>query len=172
MKKAPRRLLVSCYGNLSRGDDGLGPRFADALLERAPEITVEVGYQLALEDAATIADYDIVVFVDAAIDATEGFYLRRIQAEPKTGFSSHSVRPGHLLALSEQLFDARPEAFALGIGGIAFGDFAEQLSETATRNLSAALDHFLAWYERSFCSQPDTQLSAQHLERGVWALGA
>ena len=67
-------VLIIGYGNPGRLDDGLGPALAEIMEEkRLPGLTVDANYQLAVEDAAQVAQYDVVVFADAAI-AGDGPY--------------------------------------------------------------------------------------------------
>ena len=54
-------ILVYGYGNPGRGDDGLGPAFVEALeLLGATDLDCESDYQLAIEDAASLAKYDVL----------------------------------------------------------------------------------------------------------------
>ena len=139
-----RRVLVLCYGNPGRLDDGLGPAFGEAL-ERAavPGITVDIDYQLTVEDAALAAEHDVVVFADAAVRGRTPFFFDRVVPRASLGFSSHGAEPEALLALAGALKGAPPEGFALGIRGYEFDEFGETLSPGAATNLDAALQCML-----------------------------
>ena len=143
MANPGRTVLVIGYGNPGRLDDGLGPAFAAAFEKLdLPGVTVESAYQLAVEDSRTLADHDVVVFVDASLTAPELFSFEHV--EPKAGgsFSSHIVEPGGVVALAQQLYKAKMEAYALGIRGHVFDGFGETLSEQAQANMAAALAFF------------------------------
>ena len=144
MSSTRNRVLIICYGNPGRLDDGLGAAFA-AKLEDAvpPNVTIDVDYQLTVEDAAAVAENDVVVFVDAAVTGPEPFFFREVNSLPAISFSSHSVDPENLLALAEELFSATTKGYALGIRGYEFNEFGEVLSPRAKENLSAALEYFL-----------------------------
>lgn len=141
MSKSGGKILLLCYGNPGRRDDGLGAAFAAAMEEEVPPgATVEVDYQLTVEDAAAVAECDVVVFVDAAVRGEEPFFFRRVAPGPAFTFSSHSAAPEQVLGLAEEFFGARPEGYALGIRGYEFDAFGEQLSPGARQNLDAALE--------------------------------
>lgn len=138
-KTAP--VLVIGYGNPGRGDDGLGPAFAESLEELNIEgVRVEASYQLTVEDAAALAVHEVVLFVDAAMEGPEPFRLERIRPRFSAGFSTHHIDPPALLAMARELFGATAEAYVLAIRGYEFDDFGEALSEHATANLGAALE--------------------------------
>jgi len=67
------KVLILGIGNPGRGDDGLGPALIERLQQNSParsnllnaERVCEFRYQLNVEDALTIKDYDAVVFTDA-----------------------------------------------------------------------------------------------------------
>ncbi|KAB2969316.1 MAG: hydrogenase maturation protease [Thermoanaerobaculia bacterium] len=135
-----RRTLILAWGNPGRRDDGLGPALAAAVgaLE-LPGVTVESGYQLQVEDAAEVARYERVLFVDADRGGAGPFRVRSLEAAPGgLGFSTHSVAPGQLLALCRDLFGSEPEAWLLGIRGYDFDEFGEGLSDRACANLASA----------------------------------
>jgi len=133
--------LVIGWGNPGRMDDGLGPAFIAAVSETPlPDVVLDSDYQLTMEDAAEVARYDRVLFVDADRRGPAPFSLRKL--EPSTdaaSFSTHSVAPGAVLALARDLFDARPEAWILGIRGYEFDRFGEGLSPRAGANLARAV---------------------------------
>ena len=138
---APKMMLVG-YGNPGRLDDGLGPALARAVEAMdLPGLTVEADYQLTVEDAARVAEHDIVVFADADTSGAEPFAVRRIRAaeSDRVSFSTHSIRPEGVLALARTLFDAEPEAYLMGIRGYEFNAFGEGLSDAARANLGRAI---------------------------------
>ena len=133
------RILVFGYGNPARGDDGLGPAVAEYFESLALDsVTVDADYQLTVEDAAQVAEHDITVFVDAAIDGPEPYSLSRVSPEEGGSFSSHSVTPGQVTGLAESLFDATGDIYIMGIRGYAFEMFTEQLTDQASDNLRLA----------------------------------
>jgi hydrogenase maturation protease len=144
MNEREGRILVIGYGNPGRHDDGLGPAFASAVEKLALEnVTVEADYQLTLEDAATIAEHDVVVFVDATTSGPEPFSFRRIQPNLTLSFSSHSIQPASVLALAHELFGAETEGYLLGIRGYELDGLGERLSRKAQSNMEMALGFLL-----------------------------
>lgn len=134
------KVLLIGFGNPGRRDDGLGPALAEAV-ERLDiaHVTVEADYQLTVEDAAMVAEHDVVVFADADTTGPEPFGFQRIEPVRAIGFSSHSVRPQALLALAADLFSKSVPGYLLGIRGYAFNEYAERLSDKAKFNLEAAI---------------------------------
>ncbi|MDT8436274.1 MAG: hydrogenase maturation protease [Gemmatimonadota bacterium] len=147
---AGKRVLVLGWGNPGRRDDGLGPAFVERVrgLE-LPGVESESAYQLQVEHAGSVAEADVVVFVDADISAPAPFRARRLEPEGHPAFSTHALSPGSVLALAGELFDARPEAVLVGVRGYEFDGFGEGLSEGATANLAAAAAWFAGEIEAS-----------------------
>ena len=80
---SPATVLVIGYGNPGRLDDGLGPALAEALAAlELPGVTVEANYQLTVEDAAAVAEHDVVVFADASVNGPEPYSFQPV--EPKS----------------------------------------------------------------------------------------
>ena len=144
-----RRILVIGFGNPARGDDGLGPALAARLEALAPDgVTVESDYQLTIEDAATVADHDIVVFADAARDAGDApFYFHELTPSHDTGGSTHSLSPGQVLAIAHACFGKTPRAYLLGMRAFRLDVFAERLSLEAREVLERALEHLVGFIE-------------------------
>ncbi len=144
MLRAPR-VLVMGYGNPGRQDDGLGPAAAAAIEALAwPAVTTSDNYQLVIEDVATIAEHDIVWFVDAARDGPVPYEVRPLSPLFDVGFTSHLVKPETLLAMTEQYYGRSPDAYLLGIRGYEFS-FCEGLTPMAQANLCRAVTLLQAW---------------------------
>ena len=139
------RVLVLCYGNPGRLDDGLGPALG-AELEQAdlPEnVTVDIDYQLTVEDAAEAAAHDVVIFADAAVAGPEPFAFGPLAPGDPESFSTHAVTAEAVLALAGKLFGKIPDGYALAIRGYEFNEFGERLSERASENLERAREFLL-----------------------------
>jgi hydrogenase maturation protease len=135
-----RKVLVIGYGNPGRLDDGLGPALAEMLARRSlPGVTVDADYQLTVEDAAAVAEHDVVVFADAAVSGTAPFWVRRVMPAARWSFSTHSVEPESVLGMAREMFGATTCGYALGIRGYAFDEFGEALTPQAKANLEAAV---------------------------------
>jgi hydrogenase maturation protease len=135
--------LILGWGNPGRGDDGLGPALTELLGERLRgDVRVESDYQLQVEDASECASHRRVIFVDADRAGPAPFSCHRLAAaDSGFSFSSHSVSPGGLLAITRELFGREPEAWLVGVRGYDFDEFHEGLSRRARANLAAAADY-------------------------------
>jgi hydrogenase maturation protease len=139
----PKFLLIG-YGNPGRLDDGLGPALAAAIENLdLPGVTVDSDYQLTVEDAALVAEHEIVIFADASVDSDEPFFFKPIIPKSTLSFSSHSVEPDALMALAIDLFGATSKGYALGIRGYEFDEFEENLTPQAQENLQKAVQFII-----------------------------
>jgi hydrogenase maturation protease len=140
----PKKILLIGYGNPAREDDGLGPAAAEAIEAHYIEgITVEANYQLTVEDAATVAEHDIVVFIDATTSGNEPFDFLRLRPKQLETFNSHLIEPETVLGLAQDLFTADTEAYMLGIRGYSFTMFQEHMTAQAQGNLEKAINFLL-----------------------------
>ncbi|WP_367025599.1 hydrogenase maturation protease [Methylococcus sp. ANG] len=137
-------LLIFGYGNPSRGDDALGPRFLEALQERligSPGADIEFlqDFQLQIEHALDLAGRDRVLFVDAHVGCPPPFRFERITPQRDDSYTTHAVSPQALLEVYRRLnSEEPPPAYLLSIRGERFG-LGESLSRAAESNLDSAL---------------------------------
>ena len=141
-------MLLIGYGNLGRGDDGLGPAFTDRI-ERLglQSLDIDTDYQLTVDHALAVAGASRVVFADALIGAATPFTFEPIAAGANADLGSHSLSPVSVLSLAATLYGKWPEAWILGISGHDFGAVKEGLSAVALGNLDLAEAFFVDWYE-------------------------
>lgn len=136
------RVLVYGYGNPGRQDDGLGVALVERLEAWAGEqglagIVFENNYQLNIEDAAAIAEQDLVIFADASQEEIEDFCLSEVDGEGGLSYTTHAASPGYILKLCQELFGAAPRVLLVHIKGYEW-EFQEGLSSRAGQNLEKA----------------------------------
>jgi hydrogenase maturation protease len=145
--KPGEKVLVYGIGNLGRQDDGLGIRLVEQLketvdVENLPRvITFECNYQLSIEDALLVSDYDVVFFVDASreVQTSAPFTVRQLGAGAELAFTTHAMSFQSVLSLCEELYERRPRTFLIAVHGYEW-DIAENLSHKAIQNLSSAFE--------------------------------
>lgn len=150
-RKNGGRTLILGYGNVDRGDDGLGYHVVNGLAHRfghgalepyldAPEavagnVDLVFQRQLTPEMAELLADYDLVVFVDAHTGAfAEELRVAEIVAAYQPQALTHHLSPETLLALTQTMYGHSPAGFLYSGRGYAF-DFTNELSDR-TRDLA------------------------------------
>jgi hydrogenase maturation protease len=132
-------LLVIGYGNSLRGDDGVGPRVAEAVEAlNLPGVTTLVAGMLTPELAANVSKADRVILVDAAIDATREVHVRPLAPADSSQIMAHAADPRTILALARDVFGHVPEAWWLTIPAMELG-FSEQLSSLAEKGVGEAV---------------------------------
>jgi hydrogenase maturation protease len=139
--------LLIGFGNQGRGDDGLGPLFAERIGRASPPgLSIDIDYQLTVDHALAVSAADLVVFADAAIGAEGSFSFVTVEATGAAGMGSHQLSPQAVLTLAKTLYGCEPRAFMLGIAGWDYGEVKEGLSAEATAHLDEAEAFFLDWY--------------------------
>lgn len=140
---ASGKSLIIGIGNSGRSDDGLGWAFSDSVEESGLfSGDIVQRYQLQVEDADLISQYDQVLFVDAnAATGDPGVHCERVDSNIEHSFSTHALKPGAVVGLCHELYDSTPEAHVLMIGGRDW-ELKIGLSEIAQTNLSRALRYF------------------------------
>jgi hydrogenase maturation protease len=139
-------LLVFGWGNLSRGDDALGPLFMQQLrllagADAGNRVDFLEDYQLQIEHALDLADRERVLFVDASVNCAMPFEVTTPRPSRDTSFTTHAISPQALMHVYRDLYhDEPPPCTLLAIRGMHF--------ELGTPPGSLALDHLaraLAW---------------------------
>ncbi|MFI5187526.1 MAG: hypothetical protein ACHQF0_12420 [Chitinophagales bacterium] len=137
------KILLIGIGNSGRNDDGLGWRFIEMINGFGCDfLRYEVRYQLQVEDAALVSEYNVVIFVDATHDKLRsGYEMRSCIAANHAFFSTHAQQPGAILYLANHLYNKFPKAYTLAISGRDW-ELKTSLSKEAENNLQAALSFF------------------------------
>ena len=138
-------MLVFGYGNPSRGDDALGPAFAEAVALREADaiargaLEVLTDFQLQVEHVLDLRGRQRVYFVDATAGGDVAVSVDRLAPARGASFTTHAVAPAALLHTFEEL-EGRPAppCFMIAIRGERF-ELGEPLSSPARAALADAL---------------------------------
>lgn len=146
-------ILVFTWGNPSRGDDALGPLFAERLEAlQLPDVECLTDFQLQVEHALDLEGRSRVLFVDASYDAPPPFCVSAIEPRRDDSFSSHAMSPAALLHVHQQLKgQAPPPAWLLAIRGERW-----ELGESPSQQALDHLEQALCW-TRQWCLEPRGQ---------------
>ena len=139
------QILIYGYGNPGRQDDGLGIALAERLEHWVSDnqilgVEFDNNYQLNIEDAAAIAQKDLVIFADASDEDIEGFCISQVDGSTKVSFTTHAASPGYVLQLCKELFQKEPLVLLLHIKGYEWA-LREGLSKRAMENLDQATEY-------------------------------
>ncbi len=152
-----KRVLIVCYGNPLRRDDGISWYVADRLEnltqyyeERGVKLKVERYIELLPELLETLRDFDTVVFVDAAVDIDSPAKIEELEFDSVEvvgmPYSSHGLSPPIILKLYEELHGTPPETYVMKIRacdlslGQGFTDEAIEGARTAIQLLEWLID--------------------------------
>ncbi len=154
------RTLVAGFGNVYRRDDGVAWAVANALREqlgRPPlgllddgldelggQLDTVVLHQLVPELAETLAQYDLVVFVDAHVqDLAPPLREEPLTPAYRVPFVSHQTHPATVLALAARTVGRAPQGVLLSVRGHDF-DFGTGLSPQTAELVPCAVARILA----------------------------
>lgn len=133
-------VLVFAWGNPSRGDDALGPLFAEHVESwNLDGVECLTDFQLQVEHALDLRGRERVLFVDASYTALAPFSLTSIHPDQDASFTTHAMTPQAVLHTYAQINgQPPPPSWLLAIRGEAF-ELGGSLGEAAETHLSAAL---------------------------------
>lgn len=127
-------MVMFAWGNPSRGDDAVGPWFAERFRHHGGQgFTLVEDFQLQVEHLLDCREGELLLFVDArCADGDDDYRLEAIAAQPGLCHTSHALSPAELLGCYPRVFPAEqaPPAFLLTVPGRCF-ELGEEMS-TAT----------------------------------------
>ena len=140
-------VLVIGYGNVLRGDDGVGWAAARRLARRLPRrlASVLMVHQLLPELAEPISRAKRAIFIDADERLALGQVCQKtVQPQDRADRTiGHHQSPGGLLRLARDLYGRAPQALVFSIGAADF-DFGPTLSTQVRRALPGLLQSVAA----------------------------
>lgn len=137
-------VLVFGYGNLSRGDDALGPLLLDYIEKNLKHVSASVellcDFQLQIEHALDLENRALVLFVDASVACARVFAFAELEPARDKSYTTHAMSPAAVLAVYQTIKkQAPPPCFLLSIKGEQF-ELGEGLSADAERHLASACE--------------------------------
>lgn len=104
-------LVVFAWGNPSRGDDAVGPWFADRLRHLAGSCLCLVeDFQLQVEHLLDCREGSLLLFIDARCDDGQDFHFREVNPVTSVSHTSHALAPAELLGHYQRVFGEQPPA--------------------------------------------------------------
>jgi hydrogenase maturation protease len=154
-------VLVFGWGNLSRGDDALGPLFVERLRALVQAGSPDGGavdflddYQLQVEHALDLVGRRCVLFVDASLSCRAPFETHALQAAQDASFTTHAMSPQALMQVYCTLQgQPAPPCTLLAISGQHF-ELGEPPGAAALAHLDAAVHWALAWLAKATSQVP------------------
>ena len=103
-------VLVFSYGNLSRGDDALGPLIIEYIEKNNcfPGLEVMTDFQLQIEHALDLEGRELVLFVDASVDCAQLCQLSRLAPEKDKSYTTHAMSPASVLLVYQSVMHEQP----------------------------------------------------------------
>ncbi len=159
------RVLLIGYGNPSRRDDGVAFHVLDRLRQRLglpdrpldaeiadaqedewlqDRLVIKRLHQLTPELAEELAQFDIVVLIDAHVQGVgwDAVHWQEISPAYRSSMVSHHLSPTSLLALCQTLYGHCARGYVLSVVGSDF-DFGEELSPGTAGLLDEAVGRLL-----------------------------
>ncbi len=138
--------LIIGYGNTLRSDDGVGQKVAEIVagweLQGVRSLPV---HQLTPELADDMAQFDTVIFIDAASPPLsrevggDQIMIKTLENDPTKNSLGHTSSPEFLLYLTEKLYEKKPTSYWILIPAINF-EFGENFSEITENGQEKALE--------------------------------
>lgn len=145
-------ILIFACGNLSRGDDALGPLFVEWIQSKIDAENVEClsDFQLQIEHALDLEDRKLVLFVDASVAGSGAFDFTELKPACDKSYTTHAMSPAAVLKVFQDIKQqAPPPCFLLSIQGVEF-ELGAELSLTAQENIKLAIE-----FSKNLIRQPD-----------------
>ena len=140
------KTLVIGYGNLLRGDDGVGPFLAEKVRAlNLPEVEVRALQQLQVEIAEDLRSYRRVLLIDAS-DGGPEVDFRRVAPSATEAATTHFLSPGLLSSLCSTLYGFEPDLTVCTIRGDIF-ELKDGLSSDVLRRAEFAFKRIIDFVE-------------------------
>ncbi len=117
-------VAVIGYGNMLRGDDGIGIVAVRQIKDFVKGLNVDTYeyHQLTIDVLPVLSVYEKIIFIDCSTDISHGEVLCH-QIESDNTFTltmTHHLTPQQILQLLEVLYNKNPSGYICKVGGRAF----------------------------------------------------
>jgi hydrogenase maturation protease len=136
----PKPVLLFGYGNLSRGDDALGPLLLEYAESHCDLDAIEIlsDFQLQIEHALDLENRRLVLFVDASVACANAFDFALLKPAKDKSYTTHAMSPAAVLDVYQSIKNQQPPpCFLLSIKAEQF-ELGDGLSQNAENNLVQA----------------------------------
>jgi len=133
-------VLIFGYGNLSRGDDALGPLLLEYVESHCDLESIEIqsDFQLQIEHALDLENRSLVLFIDASVSCVSEFDFALLEPSRDKSYTTHAMSPAAVLDVYKSIKkQTPPPCFLLSIKAEKF-ELGEGLSAQAENNLDQA----------------------------------
>ena len=133
-------VLLFGYGNLSRGDDALGPLLLEYVESHCDLEDIEIlsDFQLQIEHALDLENRSLVLFVDASVSCASAFDFTRLEPARDKSYTTHAMTPAAVLDVYQSIKkQTPPPCFLLSIKAEKL-ELGEGLSMPAKNHLDQA----------------------------------
>ncbi len=133
-------ILIFGYGNVSRGDDALGPKLLELIEARISpsDIEIQTDFQLQIEHALDLVGRSLVLFVDASVNCAGAFDFTKLSPACDNSYTTHAMSPAAVLQVYQNIErKPPPPSFLLSIKGEQF-ELGAQMCQLANSNLQQA----------------------------------
>jgi hydrogenase maturation protease len=133
-------VLLFGYGNLSRGDDALGPLLLEYVENHCSLEMVEIlsDFQLQIEHALDLDNRSLVLIVDASVASVNAFDFAVLKPARDKSYTTHAISPAAVLDVYRTIKKQQPPpSFLLSIKAEKF-ELGDGLSANAEANLAQA----------------------------------
>ena len=133
-------VLLFGYGNLSRGDDALGPlllKYVESHFD-LEELEILSDFQLQIEHALDLENRSLVLFVDASVSCVNAYDFALLKPARDKSYTTHAMSPAAILDVYQSIKkQTPPPCFLLSIKAEKF-ELGEEVSTQAGKNLHQA----------------------------------
>jgi hydrogenase maturation protease len=146
-------ILLFGYGNLSRGDDALGPLLQEFVESHFDLTNIDLltDFQLQIEHALDLENRQLVLFIDASVACKNAFDFSELKPAKDNSYTTHAMSPSAVLAVYQSIKKMPPPpCFLLGIKGERF-ELGEGLGVNAEKHLAEAMV-----FVQQLLANPDT----------------
>jgi hydrogenase maturation protease len=136
----PKPVLLFGYGNLSRGDDALGPLLLEYVESHCGLDAIEIlsDFQLQIEHALDLENRCLVLFVDASVACANAVDFTMLEPARDKSYTTHAMSPAAVLDVYQSIKkQTPPPCFLLSIKAEKF-ELGDGLSASAETNLAEA----------------------------------
>ncbi len=133
-------ILVFGYGNLSRGDDALGPFLLEYIEQNIQLVGLEImtDFQLQIEHALDLEGRQLVLFIDASVACKSAYALSQLRPKKDKSYTTHAMSPAAVLSVYQNIMHKEPPpCFLLSVQAFDF-ELGADLSERSAENLILA----------------------------------